>query len=87
MIEEGFDSIVENRDKASVQDEGRFSTGELVATFSGLIVPFLLGLSNEAVKAVVKDQAKKIIGKKIDEYLNKSISNVDENELETEIEL
>ena len=86
VVEEGFDSIVENWDRAISQNEGRFSAGELTATFSGLIVPFLLALSNETVKAVVKDQAKKIIGKRIDDYIDNSKSIINENELKSEIE-
>ncbi len=86
VIEDGYESIVDNWDRAVAQDEGRFSAGELAATFSGLIVPFLLALSNEAVKAVVKDQAKKLIGKRIDDYLDKPKSSIDEKELKSEIE-
>lgn len=86
VIEEGFDDIVQYWDKANPQDEGKFIDGEMISTFAGLIVPFLIGLAGDTVKDVVKDQAKKSVEKLVEKRLKKTTDAKDIDSLKATIE-
>ncbi|MCA1494597.1 hypothetical protein I6F11_27325 [Ensifer sp. NBAIM29] len=86
VVEEGFDDIVENWDKALPQDEGRFIGGAELASFAALVVPFLLGFFGDVAKDVIKDQAKRATAALITKLLAKK-STVDEaGRLKSEID-
>lgn len=62
VIDEGFDTLVEDWHRVSAQEEGRFVGGAEISTFAAVLVPSLLGLFGDVAKDVVKDQAKKATG-------------------------
>lgn len=85
VVEEGYDALVEEWHRADAQDEGRLIGGADVATFSAMIVPFLLGFFGDVAKDVVKDQAKKAVGSLLDRILKRGAASDDAEALRMEI--
>lgn len=87
VVEEGFDSVADHWEQAAVQDEGRFSGSELLATFSTVIAPFLIGLFADTAKDVFKDQAKEAISSLVDRVKNRKATDNDLREMQRAIDV
>jgi hypothetical protein len=85
VVEDGYDALVEDWHRADAQDEGRLIGGAEIATFAGMIVPFLLGFFGDVAKDVVKDQAKKLVGELLDRVLKRHATKDDAETLRVEI--
>jgi hypothetical protein len=85
VIEDGFDDIAENWDAAVSQDEGRFIGGPEVASFAGVLVPFLLVFLGDVAKDVAKDTAKQVLGALLDKLLSRRASSDEASRLKEEL--
>lgn len=85
VVEDGYEALVEEWYRADAQDEGRLVGGAEVATFAGMIVPFLLGFFGDVAKDTAKDQAKKAIGGLLDRVLKRRATTDDAEGLRREI--
>jgi hypothetical protein len=86
VVEENFDALVDNWDRAKSQDEGRFIGGPEVAAFAGVIGPFLLGFFGDVGKDLVKDQVKQFVGGLLDKLLGRTASVEEASRLRRELE-
>ncbi len=87
VIEDNFDALLADWDRAVSQDEGRFVGGAEVATFAAAIVPFLLVFLGEVARDVAKEQAKRASGALLDKLLRRNASAEEAGRLRTEIEV
>lgn len=85
IVEDGFDALVDEWHRADAQDEGRFIGIDDAATFTALVVPFLLGFFGDIAKDVVKDQVKKAVGDLLDGMLKRRATASDAEKLRNEI--
>jgi hypothetical protein len=85
VVEDGFDALVEEWQRAGAQDEGRFIGGAEVATFAAMVAPFLLAFFGDVAKDVVKDRVKTTVGSLLDRVLDRRATKDDVEVLRKDI--
>jgi hypothetical protein len=87
VVEESFDAIAADWNRAASQDEGRFTRGAEVATFAAAVIPFLLTFLADVAKDIAKDYTKKISAALLEKLLARRIGSDDAGLLRHQIDV